>query len=122
MPELTNSEVDLAERALGVKLPGLYRKLLVELGPGRIGSSAELYHPLEIRGLYEPFFDDSGQLFHPYFPFGCDDGKQEIWVIDSATERAASIWHETVPEAWPDQEWLEYEEWVIRHLDEADDA
>jgi len=119
---MTNPEIDLVEQSLGVTLPGLYRKLLNEIGPGRIGSSAELYDPLQVRELYEPFFDDPSLLFHPYFPFGCDNGKQELWVIDSANEFAASIGHETVPDAWPDEEWLAYEEWVQRHLDPAVDT
>jgi len=119
VPEFTNAEVDLVEQSLGVTLPGLYRRLLTELGPGRIGSSAELYHPSHVRELYEPFFDDPSQLFQPYFPFGCENGKQELWVIDSATERAASIWHETVLDDWPDEDWLPYEEWVQRHLEAA---
>lgn len=122
MPALTNTEVDRLERSLGVGLPGLYRKLLIEIGPGTIGSTAKLYHPSEIRTLYEPFFDDPSQLFHPYFPFGCHDGTQEMWIIDAATERAASIGHETVPDDWPEEEWLEYDEWVNRNLDEFPDS
>jgi hypothetical protein len=58
-------------------------------------------------------------LFHPYFPFGCNNGKQELWVIDAAAERAASIWHETHPADWPEEEWLDYHEWIIRFLDDA---
>jgi hypothetical protein len=62
--------------------------------------------------------DDPDQLFAPYFPFGCDNGKQEMWVIDGARERAATIWHETVPGGWPEEEWLSYEEWVAQNLPE----
>ena len=116
MTPLTNPEIDSLEQELGCTLPGLYRKLLVEQGYGTFGE-AEVYHPAEVRKLYESFFDDPAQLFHPYFPFGCQNYKQELWVIDAAAERAASIWHETVTDDWPDEEWLEYDEWVSVHLD-----
>lgn len=116
MPPLSNSEIDVIETALGSPLPGLYRRLLAELGPGPVGENAEIYHPIIVRELYESFFDDPEQLFNSYFPFGCDNRKQELWVIDAATERAAAIWHETVPDDWPDEEWLPYESWVERYL------
>lgn len=122
MSAMSNMEIDQVEQSLGVTLPGLYRRLLTELGPGRVGSSAELYDPLLVRELYEPFFDDPSALFLPYFPFGCNNGEQQVWVIDAAAERAASIWHETVPDDWPDEEWLEYDEWARRYLDGAADA
>jgi hypothetical protein len=116
MAAMTKNEIDSIERELGITLPGLYRRLLVEIGPGKVGDAARIYHPGEIRALYEPFFDDPGQIFHPYFPFGCHDAKQELWVIDAAAERAASIWHETVPDDWPEEQWLSYEQWVERYL------
>lgn len=119
MPTMSHEEVDLIERSFGVPLPNLWRRLLIQVGPGAIGSTAELYHPLRARELFEPFFDDPAQLFHPYFPFGCHNHKQEIWVIDAMAERAASIWHETVPDDWPDERWLDYDEWVRRHWDEV---
>jgi hypothetical protein len=117
MPSLTNPEIEEIERALGHKLPGLYHRLLLELGPGPVGHAAEIYHPLAVRELYEPFFDDPSQLFNPYFPFGCQNTKQELWVIDASAENAASIWHETVPDDWPEEEWLPNETWIERHLE-----
>jgi hypothetical protein len=116
MEKLSNPEINKLEETLGVRLPGLYRKLLVELGWGDIGHRCEIYHPSQVRGLYEPFFDDPAQLFAPYFPFGCNNGTQEVWVIDSARDLAASIWHETVPEDWPEEQWLSYEVWVEENL------
>jgi hypothetical protein len=117
MPPLTNPEIEDIEHTLGHELPGLYHRLLFELGPGPIGNAGKIYHPLAVRELYEPFFDDPSQLFHPYFPFGCDNKAQELWVIDASIEQAASIWHETVPDAWPDEEWLPYDSWIERYLE-----
>jgi hypothetical protein len=114
---IPNPEIDNIERQLGVTLPGMYRKLLVELGPGNGPFLTQIYHPNEIRELYEPFFDDPSQLFAPYFPFGCDNQKQELWVIDADRELAASIWHETVPDDWLDENWFEYDEWIRRFLE-----
>jgi hypothetical protein len=117
MPILTNFEIEDIERALGLKLPGLYHRLLFELGPGPFGLAAEIYHPLAVREFYGPFFDDPRQLFNPYFPFGCQNVKQELWIIDASVEKAASIWHETVPDDWPEEEWLPYETWIERYLE-----
>lgn len=117
MTRLGNAEIDAIERALGCRLPGLYCKLLVEEGYGPLGDSAEIYHPAEVRKLYEPFFDDPARLFDPYFPFGCQNATQELWVIDASTERAASISHETVPDDWPGEEWLPYERWIQECLE-----
>jgi hypothetical protein len=61
-------------------------------------------------------FDDPAQLFSSYFPFGCNNATQEMWIIDGARELAASIWHETVPESWPEEQWLSYAEWVKENL------
>lgn len=125
MEKLTNQEITEIEKTLGLTLPCLYRKLLVEVGFGRYGqrsdckwnTTKELYHPAVVRDLYAQFFDDPSALFHPYFPFGCNNDKQELWVIDSAAERAASIWHETIPDDWPDEEWQDYHAWVAKFLD-----
>lgn len=119
MPTMSNMEIDEIERSHEMCLPGLYRRLLVEVGYGRVGPNAELYHPARIRELFETFFDDPSRLFHPYFPFGCRDDTQEVWVIDAEMELAASIWHETVPDDWPDEQWLPYEEWVRKHFEPA---
>jgi hypothetical protein len=124
MQRLTNPEVTQIARTLGVELPGLYRKLLVEVGYGIYGqkpecawaTTKEIYHPASVRELYKDFFDDPGALFTRYFPFGCDNEKQELWIIDPANERVASIWHETHPDDWPDERWMSYEDWCIAHL------
>jgi hypothetical protein len=103
MPALSNTEIDEIERSRGVTLPRLYRRLLVEIGPGKFGD-VQQYHPAEIHVLYERFFDDPAQLFNPYFPFGCHNRKQELWIIDATSETAASIWHETVPDDWAEEQ------------------
>ena len=118
MQKLTNPEIEALERILGHRLPGLYHKLLVEIGYGHLSENAELYHPLAIRELYESFFDTPSDLFIRYFPFGCQHRKQELWVIDVAKELASSIWHETVTDDWPEEEWLPYDRWVTMHLEE----
>jgi hypothetical protein len=115
MAALTPTEIDAVVAAVGVPLPNLYRQLLAEIGPGRFGDR-ELYHPAAVRDLYEPYFDDPAQLFAPYFPFGCDNRLQEIWVIDAARGMVASIWHETLPDDWPDEPWLPCDEWRRQYL------
>ena len=116
MTKLDQNEIDQAEQSLGHKLPGLYHKLLVEIGYGILNPEAEVYHPAEVWELYEPFFEEPEQLFNPYFPFGNNPQTQEIWIIDGDGKRAASIWHETVPEDWPEEEWLTYEQWLQKYL------
>jgi hypothetical protein len=115
MATMTPSELDAAEAALGVPLPAFYRQLLAEVGHGAHGR-CELYHPAGIRDLYEPFFDNPADLFAPYFPIGCDNARQEVWVIDTNTGRVASIWHETVPEDWAEESWLDCAEWRSRYF------
>jgi hypothetical protein len=117
MVRLTNPAIDDIEDALSDTLPGLYRNLLVEEGYGAFGSDAEIYHPLHISDMYGSFFEDPMQLFNSYVPFGYNSRTQELWVINPKIEVAASIWHETVPEDWVDEEWLPYDEWVMRYLD-----
>jgi hypothetical protein len=112
MTALTSAQIDAIEAAVGIRL-----RLLMEFGPGPVGGAAEIYHPSSVRDLCEPFFDDPAQLFDPYFPFGCQNRNQELWVIDAAAERAASIWHETVPDDWPDEQWLPYDDRLARHFD-----
>jgi len=116
--KISNNKIDRIEKTHNFTLPGLYRKLLIEMGFGEFGvdKSKDIYHPSEIRELYESFFDDPEELFNIYFPFGCDNETQELWIIDVKQEKAASIWHETVPEDWEDESWLTYENWVINFL------
>jgi hypothetical protein len=117
MQPLTNQQIDEVEESLGVALPGLYRKILVEIGHGLFISGNQIYHPSEIAELYKPLFDDPRQLFAPYFPIGCDNRSQELWIIDAGREMAASISHETLPDDWIAEDWLSYDEWVCKYLD-----
>lgn len=115
MTPLSNAEIDELETALDHRLPGLYRKLLVEVGFGTRGD-LRIYHPSEIAQIYQYHFEDSADLFARWFPFGCDERRQEIWLIDPVTETAASIWHETHPDDYEDEDWLSYEDWIVRNL------
>jgi hypothetical protein len=56
-------------------------------------------------------------LFAPYFPFGCDNNRQELWIIDAEQEMAASIPHDVHPDDWPEEEWLAYDVWRARFLE-----
>jgi len=116
MPVLSETEIDEFERSINARLPTLYRSLLQEVGAGKYGGHSEIYHPDEIYALFEQFFDAPEQIFQPYYPFGGDDLDQVVWVIDARTERAATIWHETVPDDWPEEEWLPYDEWRRNYL------
>lgn len=115
MIPLSQLQIDDLEQRLGIKLPGLYRKILVIEGYGTRGEF-EIYHPTEIREHYQYHFDNPEDLFEKWFPFGCNNGTQEIWIIDPATETAAAISHETNPDDYGDEEWLDYAEWGIRFL------
>lgn len=115
MSVMIDADINAAESALGVRLPSFYRQLLASVGYGTHGDW-EIYHPSEVRELYEPFFDDPNRLFAPYFPFGCHNRLQEMWIIDSRAERVASIWHETVPDDWGEEEWLTDEDWRKKYL------
>ena len=48
------------ESELGVTISTLYRRLLQEIGRGTLRSGSEIYYPLAVRELYQPFFDDAG--------------------------------------------------------------
>jgi hypothetical protein len=114
MRQLSNAELDAIETQLPGRLPGLYRKLLVEVGAGEEGA-VEIYHPLEIEELYRCHFDDPQHLFNIYFPIGCNNRSQEIWLIRIEDDRAASISHETHPDDYPEERWLSYETWLAEH-------
>ncbi len=43
-----------------------------------------------------------------------------FWVVDSNRELAASIWHETLPDDWPDESWLDYADWVMKYIPQLD--
>ncbi|HEY1172678.1 MAG TPA: SMI1/KNR4 family protein [Verrucomicrobiae bacterium] len=124
MQRLTNETITEIEHTIGVSLPGLYRKLLIEIGHGKFdqkpecrwNTAKEIYHPTAIRELYSSFFDNPSVLFSPYFPFGCDNQRQDLWIIDSSRELAACIAHSTHPDDWPEEEWLAFEDWIKKHL------
>lgn len=120
MKTLTPSQIDEVEKSLGVTLPAFYRKLLVEVGHGRLPLGRQIYHPAEIGALYGSLFHGPSKLFHPYVPFGCDDRLQIMWVIDCNLKQVASIWHETEPADWPAEAWLDYAEWTIHYLESKD--
>jgi hypothetical protein len=114
MTPLSNTDIDALERTLSFTIPGLYRKLLVEIGYGQIGD-VEIYHPKNISELYEFHFENKEDLFTNYFPFGCDNRAQDIWLIRPSDERAASISHETHSDDYDDESWLEYHDWIAAH-------
>ncbi|WP_395750925.1 hypothetical protein [Prosthecobacter sp.] len=118
MTTISNPEIDLIQSRMRVTIPGLYRKLLVELGYGRIDEDHEIYHPEQIREAWESFFDEPSDLFTIYFPFGFSPRLQEMWIIRPQDERVASIWHETVPDDWDEEKWLTYEDWIAKYFDE----
>ena len=118
---LTNAEIDRLEEALGQQIPGLYRKLLVEEGFGSSGD-LRIHHPSEIAQIYKYHFDDPADLYTRWFPFGCNERLQEIWLIDPQTETAASIWHETNPDDYEEEQWVSFDDWIIRNLQDGDEA
>ncbi|MBX7210024.1 MAG: SMI1/KNR4 family protein [Verrucomicrobiaceae bacterium] len=124
MQQLSKTALGEIETNLSVSLPSLYRHLLTRIGHGVFGQNAgsalnttkEIYHPAAIKGLYETFFNDPDMLFARYLPFGCDNQTQELWIIDVSQQMAASIWHETVPDDWADESWLQFDAWERRYL------
>lgn len=114
MKLLTNKEIDEIESSLGRGIPRFYRKLLVEIGFGESGDIV-LYHPKEIDDLYELKFDKEKLLYKKYFPFGCNNRTQELWIIDLEQDCVASIYHETYEDDWPQEDWKEYELWALEN-------
>ena len=101
---LIHAPVRLRVSELGVTISTLYQRLLQEIGLGTLRSGSEIYYPLAVRELYQPFFDNVVMLFQPCFPLCCDNQWQEIWVIDADQKIAVPIGHETVPDEWPEDE------------------
>jgi len=112
MNRLSNLEIDALEKEMGAAMPGLFRKLLVEMGWGEF-RHVEIYHPTQIRELYQFHFENEEDLFGKYFPFGCNNARQEIWLIRPADERAAVIWHETHSDDYDSEDWLDYAAWLV---------
>ena len=114
MMVLSNTEIDELEKEMGLYFPLLYRKLLSETGYGEF-EDIEIYHPMLIRERYAGHFDHDADLFGTYFPFGCNNRKQEIWLIRQQDSLVASIWHETHSDDYDGDEWLDGGQWLVRH-------
>ncbi|MDH5325477.1 MAG: SMI1/KNR4 family protein [Gammaproteobacteria bacterium] len=117
MKTLSNAEIDNVESKQRVTLPRFYRKLLLEEGYGQTEDQKEIYHPSEINELYELKFDDESLLYNKYFPIGCNNRTQELWIIDVTNDKIASIWHETHEDDWPNENWSEYEVWIENNFE-----
>ncbi len=111
MAILSSSELASLERDLGHPFPPIYRDLLRSLGNGRHSSDVTVYHPSEICELYSHHFESDGDLFNRYFPFGCNEAEQAIWLVDVRSGYVATIDHETHPDDYPDEGWLKSDEW-----------
>ena len=118
MKTLSETDVTKAEAELGISLPRFYRKFLIEEGYGETTSDKEIYHPLEILELYENKFDDEELLFKKYFPIGCNNKSQELWIIDINKDKISSISHETHEDDWPNEIWCEYSQWVSINIEQ----
>ena len=116
MTQLENAEISAIEGELGHKLPGLYRKLLVEEGFG-IVDGREIYDPRQIAVTYRRHFPNQEELFKRYFPIGCDHNRKELWMVLVDDEKAASISHKTSTDDYTSATWLSYEDWVSKRLD-----
>lgn len=113
MTPLTSTEISSCEFAITHSLPGVYRDLLQRVGHGATDSGLIVYHPSEIYELYRHHFESAGELYLRYFPIGCDEAEQTIWLVDVASGRVASIWHETHPDDYPEEDWLEPDDWLL---------
>jgi hypothetical protein len=80
-------------------------------GHGDHDAGSTIYHPLEIAEPYEFHFENDCDLFGRHFPIGCHQREQTIWLVDVGTGRVASIYHETHPDDYADEEWLDAQEW-----------
>ena len=101
------------EAEVGHKFPTVYKQLLETIGYGSDAKNRYIvYKPTQIAADYEHHFEDAADLFNKYFPIGCNELKQEIWLADMETGMVASIWHETHPDDYPDEEWLTSDIWL----------
>ena len=110
MPPYTREQIEAFEAANRVMIPDRLVRFLLSVGPGQF-NDVEVYRPEDVRGLYEDFFDNSGVLFARYLPFGCNNRKQEVWVLDVSVSpvRYSKICHETVPDDWPEERWMPFD-------------
>ena len=120
MNKLSNPEIDNIEKALGYKLPGLYRKLLVEEGFGILPNGAsEIYDPKMITKLCEEFFSKQTKIFCPFVPFGSNRNFEKIWVINSLKESVANapVHNKPYDLAKANLRWLSYYDWAEKYFD-----
>ena len=114
MPVVSASELASLETELGHPFPDIYRELLTVIGHGRREDGRVIYHPREIEERYAHHFENSDDLFGRYFPIGDNEYEQTIWLMDLACGKVATIDHETHPDDYPDEEWLDPNEWRSR--------
>lgn len=116
---MEQGEIDCISEDMGIVFPALYEKALREIGDGYFFSEPdsdgkqplEIYHPKSIQNLYEHHFDDPEDLFNRYLPFGCDNHRQDIWIIDITTSKVATIYHEILPNEWEQEDWVDFDTW-----------
>jgi hypothetical protein len=106
MAAYSRDQIVAFENAHSLRLPERLASFLCGHGPGRYGD-IEIHQPDQIRDVYTDFFDDPGELFTKWLPFGCNHQTQELWILDISgpSPRFARIWHETVPDDWADEDW-----------------
>jgi hypothetical protein len=115
MTRLSNSELDTIEQEIGYPIPGLYRKLLIAEGYGTFGSR-EIYDPRIIPERSGCHFEEPTDLFGRYFPFGCNNATQELWIIWIEEKKAATIYHETNSNDYGDEGWQAYDDWIAEYF------
>lgn len=116
VPPMSEERIREVEKQLGHTLPKFYRTLLSRFGHGRIAGPERIADPLEILAAYEFHFENPADLFTKYFPFGSDESDQTIWLIDMDTQLIATIWHETHPDDYPEEDWLSAGAWLKAEL------
>lgn len=112
MTPLSPSEISTAESDIGHCLPSVYRDLLQRVGHGRAVDGTTVYHPSDIAELYGHHFESEGDLYARYFPIGCNETEQTIWLFDVPSERVATIYHDTHPDDYEDEDWMAPEDWL----------
>lgn len=105
------ADIPALEASLGHPLPDAYRDLLTSFGFGRLDDGRTVYHPSEIADLYSHHFEGDDDLFNCYFPIGCDESEQTIWLVDVASGNVATIYHDTHPDDYPDEDWMVQRQW-----------
>ena len=111
------ADIAALEASLGHPLPDVYRDLLTSVGFGRLDDGRTVYHPNEIADLYAHHFEGDDDLFNLYFPIGCDESEQTIWLVDVSLGKVATIYHDTHPDDYSDENWLPPQQW--RALDRS---